>query len=45
MSCLTFSPDGNTYATGNKQGEIILWEADTGKEIRRTTLSDNLQMP
>jgi WD40 repeat protein len=33
--CIAYSPDGKAIATGNADGLVHLWEATTGKEIRR----------
>ena len=37
--CLAFSPDGKTYATGDAEGKLAIWDTATGKEIRSTMLS------
>lgn len=34
LSCLTFSPDGKTYATGDTKGNVTLWDTATGNKIR-----------
>ncbi len=31
---LAFRPDGQQIATGNRQGEIVLWDAETGRAVR-----------
>ena len=31
---ISYSPDGNHFVTGTSDGNVILWEADTGKNIR-----------
>ena len=33
VKCLTFSPDGNTIATGNSEGVAYLWDTHTKKQI------------
>ena len=35
---LAFSPDGKTVASGSESGQLTLWEAASGKEVRRITL-------
>jgi WD40 repeat protein len=39
ISDLTFSPDGNIYATGDSNGTVALRDVATGKQIRSTVLS------
>src|SRR6516162_7026789 len=34
---LAYSPDGKLIASGGSDDVICLWEADTGKEVRRLT--------
>lgn len=33
LSALALSPDGGSFATGNRQGEIDLWQTQTGQSI------------
>ncbi len=33
MDCLVFSPDGNTIASGCRNGTIIIWDAEIGTVI------------
>ncbi len=33
--CAAFSPDGRLAATGCQHPELVLWDTDTGKEVRR----------
>jgi len=35
LYALAVSPDGKTLASGDRIGEVVLWETDTGKEISR----------
>ena len=35
---IAYSPDGKTVASGSESGELRLWEASSGKEVRRITL-------
>lgn len=35
LYALAISPDGQTIATGDRIGEVVLWETATGKEIGR----------
>jgi RNA polymerase sigma factor (sigma-70 family) len=39
LQSVAFSPDRKTLASGTKDGTVWLWEAATGKEIRRITES------
>ncbi len=32
VDCLAFSPDGRTFASGSKDGTIILWDSNTGTQ-------------
>lgn len=32
---LTLTPDGKTLVTGDDKGEIIVWDRESGKEVRR----------
>ena len=34
---VAFSPDGRRLASGDSEGTICLWEAQTGKQLRRFT--------
>lgn len=36
---IVFSPDGRLVATGHNGGDVVVWEAASGREVRR--LSDN----
>ena len=38
--CVAFSPDGTTAATGNKEGEIRLWDLNTQTERNMWQLED-----
>jgi WD40 repeat protein len=35
--CVAFSPDGQTLASGHRNGKIVLWQADTEDQVRRQT--------
>ena len=37
ISCLSFSPDGKTIASGSDDGQMRLWDVDTGKHITTFT--------
>lgn len=41
MFRLAFSPDSRTIAAGGGGTEILLWEVETGKELRRLEVPDN----
>jgi WD40 repeat protein len=38
VSCLAFMPDGKALAAGDSNAGIVLWDAGTGKELRRLKL-------
>ncbi len=38
ISCFEFSPDGKTYATGDWNGKVAIYDTATGRELRSTTL-------
>jgi len=40
ITSLAFSPDGEVVAAGTEGGTVVLWETETGKEIKKTRLSD-----
>jgi WD40 repeat protein len=40
VTCLAFSPDGKTLASGGRGGEAYVWDARTGKPIHRLPLRD-----
>lgn len=42
INCLAFSPDGKTYATGDQQGKLAIWDTATGKEVRSTELNGRI---
>jgi WD40 repeat protein len=42
---LAFSPDGALIVAADKQGAVILWEAGTGRVVRRWQLADGLRGP
>src|SRR4051794_23627353 len=35
ITCLAFSPDGVTAATGSKDGKLRFWDAATGRLLRQ----------
>jgi RNA polymerase sigma factor (sigma-70 family) len=35
IDCVTFAPDGKVLACGGVDGMVSLWDADTGKNLRR----------
>jgi WD40 repeat protein len=41
VTCLAFSPDGNTLATGSEDKTVILWDIATGKAIRPALAHDS----
>ncbi len=43
LAC-AFSPDAATVASSDSKGTVILWEAQTGREIRRTMLRDPIEL-
>src|SRR5437868_642350 len=42
ITCLAYSPDGKTLASGAKDGNVILWDIASGKA--RATLPDHKDM-
>src|SRR3954471_13590362 len=42
---LAFSPDGGLLVSADKQGAIVVWEALTGRVVRRWDLPDGLRGP
>lgn len=42
---MSFSPDGALIASADKQGVVIVWEAATGRAVRRWDLSDGFRGP
>jgi WD40 repeat protein len=36
--CFVFSPDGKTYATGDANGNVTIWDTAKGNEIRSVLL-------
>ncbi len=45
VSCLAFSPDGTTYATGDSKGKVAICDTATGKELRSTVLRGDARIP
>lgn len=39
IRALDVSPDGNLIATGNQEGNLIIWNAETGAELKKFTFS------
>src|SRR5215213_5861671 len=42
---MSFSPDGALLASTDKQGVVIVWEAATGRVVRRWDLADGFRGP
>lgn len=36
--CISWSPDGSKLASACKQGRVMLWDPQTGKQIGRTMI-------
>ncbi|MBV9126070.1 MAG: hypothetical protein JO112_22185 [Planctomycetes bacterium] len=40
VTALAFSPDGKTLATGNTQGQVCLWDVDSGATLACSSLQE-----